>query len=53
MPSATKSTDSAKASESGVPNRPNNRTNAAWLVPIPLTVTGRSITSRISGTNAK
>ena len=32
---------------------PKNHTKAAWLVPMPLKVTGSSITSRINGTNAK
>src|SRR5262245_55149175 len=53
IPSATKSTDNANAGGAATPTLPKNHTNAAWLVPMPLKVMGSSITSRISGMNAK
>ena len=53
MPSATNSTDSAKAAGAARRRVPKNQTNAAWLVPMPLKVTGSSITSRMSGMKAK
>jgi hypothetical protein len=52
MPSVRKSTDRAKAGAASMPALANNHTNAAWLVPMPLTVIGSSMTSNISGTNA-
>ncbi len=52
MPSARKRTDNANADGAGTPTVPNSHTNAPWLVPMPLTVIGSSMISRISGTNA-
>src|SRR5437870_4917757 len=53
IPSATNRTESAKAGALSTPARAKNHTNAAWLVPRPLTVTGSNMTRRMIGTNAK
>jgi hypothetical protein len=52
-PRAMNRTESAKAAGAATPAELKKSQNAAWLVPRPFTVTGRSMTSRMSGMKAK
>ncbi len=53
IPSAMKRIESANASGRPTPATPNVQRKAAWPVPSPLTVTGNSMISRITGTVTK